>query len=487
VTLAKFHLALAALVTAGLLGGCMATAKPPPDDTPLAVRAIGPLRLSSTEEARMLLVMSAGMVKIGSLSSLQDGARTADHIAGLYARTQDHKGVFVARMLQADALIQLDRLDEAETALSQGEAAAQSAQCPACLSEFHTRRAQLAMHRRAWDRAEADFDTAVAILEPRGDRLQQARIRLYQSGLALKAQQLAVAEDAALQAEAHAARIVDARLTGTVHAQLSEVLFQRQDFAAAADRMERAQLAFADAGANTERVSALCRLGRLGFATRDPQKARQRIAEAVTVATRESGPGPRARQWLLIADAYARLGDREAAGTGFEVAAGVYRDAGSAEGLAAVEVLQIMNGLTDRNAEDVSRRVAVARGHLATKPAAGQAKRVDVSPLPLTRWQIDTSLDVAEGFLLFRQLKLEEALKRFENAAKLARSWNQPHLLGSSASLQGDVLVLMSRHREAEQAYAVALEAYERQGDVKAAEQTRVTLDRVRARISMGS
>lgn len=467
------------------MAGCVTQA--PERSGSLLSRALATPGSNGEADPNMLLLFATVMAKSGSVTTLEEAVKSGEVAARQFAKSRNHKGTFQARMLQADALIQLGREADADLALIQGEAAAQSAECPVCLSEMHTRRGQLESVQHHWDQASSNFDTAVSILESRSEITQAVRIRLYQSALALKAGELTQADRAAAAAEALLRNAPDPRLQGVVHAQFADIRFQQQDFAASADRMERAQVAFGEAGARTEQVTALARLSRIGYATRSPQKARQRLVEADTVARGDPDLGARAREWMLIADAYDRLGDHDAADANFRKAETIYQDTGSTIGLATVEVVQIMTALGEHKFDEVARRAQAARAYLAEKPKSRGKSGINVATLPLNRWQIETSLDVAEGALLLTRGMAQEALGRFENAAKLAQRWNQPGLLGSASSLKGEVHMQLSEFAAAEQAFRIALDAYQRDGNEQGIRKTQALLTRVRLRTNSGS
>lgn len=458
------------------LTACLTRQSEPP--TPFFARALDLTGKHGDRDADMLVVLASSMTKMGTASTLNDAVQMSDLAAGIYAKTNNLKGIVRARTTQADALLALGRTDEAASMLAAVDAIAQSEQCPQCRAMFLVTRARIEVARHDWDRANSDFDGAVAIAEGEPNLTRAAAVRLLQGSLALKAGEIPRARDAAEAAEALASRTTDAKLLGMVHSERAEIAVRDKDVGAAVEHLEKAQLAFHDAGASGERVAALCELVKIGYA-KDRAKARSYLAEAEAAAGTEKDLGEQARQWLLIGDTYTRIRDRNGAATSYRNAETIYEDHDTPTGLAAVEVARAFAALGTNDYDEIESRVRTGRAFLAEKPKKSGKPTVKHVSVSIARWQIEASLDVAEGVLLLSRGAPEEALGRFDNAAKQAQRWNKQGLLGFALSLKADVHLRLLQFAEAESALTAAIEAYRRDGDEAGLSKAQATLVRV--------
>jgi len=435
-------------------------------------------------DADMLLVMAAHMAKGGGVVVLTDLIKSGEVAAGIYARSGNQKGIFTARILQAEALIELGRDQEAEVAVDRAAAAAHAAKCSSCTAEVHLRRSQVEAFRRDWPKATASLETAVAILEANSEFAQAARVRLVHSAVLSRSGDVDGAAAMASEAGRLAANAGDNKLIAQAHVQLGSLAAEQQDTVKAITHFDLANQKFAEADAKSEQVLTLCRIARLSNPLKDIDGVKLRLAQADAVTRAEQDAGNRVRQWLLIGEEYDRLGEHGEAIIRFAEAEKVYRDAGQPDGLATIELFHIGRALADKNFEEVNQRLPAARKYLAMKTSRADRKTPPVS-LPMPQWKVAASLDVSEGALLVHRKLYHEALEPLTRVAERAERWNDAGLLATAQALRGDALLQLSRFDEAEGALQTASTAFRRDGKIDASKRIELALALLRARKSV--
>lgn len=472
-----------ALAVAVLAAACAGPRKQPTDSVLTA--ALGVNANSGEAEAERLMLFATFMNTKGGASALEDTVRSLDTAAAIYARHGNLAGASRARRLQADSLNRLGRSPEAEAVLGQAEQAAQAGRCAKCLAEVHVARGQMAMASGRAAAGMRDLDIAAMIHESSGDYALAAATRLTASAAALQLADTATATIMATDAGRLGEQAGNTKLVAQADRQQAEIDLQQGRTDPGIEHLDRAQASFGKAGARLEQVDTICRLARVTNGTGAGSEGARRWLSLGDVVTRsEPDAGTGARQWLLLAEEWQRLGDTEAAHARFEEASAIYRNAGLPAGLALVEVFRIMLALDRRDYDEIERRVPVARRHLAEKPTP-RPGTVPIA-LPMLQWRIEANLDLADGVTLARRGRYHEALVSLDRSTERATLWADPSLVALAQGTRGSVLARLSRFAEAEAALTTALRLFKRLGRAEEAHETEQKLTLVRQRAPAG-
>lgn len=447
--------------------------------------ALGVNANSGEAEAERLMLFAAFMNTRGGTSALEDTVRSLDTAAAIYARHGNLAGASGARRLQADSLNRLGRTPEAEAVLGQAEQAAQAGRCAKCLAEVHVARGQMAMAGGRPAAGMRDLDIAATIHESNADYALAAATRLTASAAALQLGDTSTATIMATDAGRLGKQAGNTKLVAQAERQQAEIDLRQGRTEPGVEHLDRAQASFGKSGARLEQVDTLTRLARVANGTgAGSEGARRWLAIGDAVTRSEPDAGTRARQWLLLAEEWQRLGDTDAADARFAEASAIYRSAGLPAGLALVEVFRIVLALDRRDYDEIERRASVARRHLAEKPTP-RSGTVPLA-LPMPQWRIEANLDLADGVTHARRGRYREALVSLDRSVELSTRWADPSLVALAQGTRGSVLAYLSRFAEAEAALTTALGLFKRLGRTEEARETEQKLTLVRRRAPAG-
>lgn len=411
--------------------------------------------------ADMLVLAASHMASGGHVAMLEDAVKSGEEAVRIYARSGNLRGVFKARMMQLGAYARLGRQVEAQRAADQAGDATRAAGCQACLAEVHLWRGKDAIDRGDRRRARGEFEVAAVVLEAEREFAKAADVWLSWSALALREGDPGAAASSVVQADRLARLSGDDRLLGRTLVQAAAVDTAAGRSAAAAGNLAGARSAFEKAGAHLDQVDTLCRLARMAGSAAETRRFR---AAAETVVRSEPDRGAQAREWMLIAEEYYRIGDRETADRRFGDASAIYEASAQPVGLAAVETFRILLARQLNENEEAARRLPVARRHLATKP--DRAKRTaPIVALTHPVGVVRMTLDLTEGSMLVEQRRYQESLDVLTSGSSLARGLSRHGSVAVAESLRAQALSALGQRQAAEQALVVALEAAKLEGD----------------------